>query len=173
MNTVFASKIYGDGMIPYYSHYAKNQLSSQVRYLVHNRDEYLCFYCGIEVSKDGEDPVLGLSIDHICPESHGGCGCMANLVTACRRCNSRKAQKNMEEYREYLAHVHGNYGPCAKLISKAQTMCTTPFDQDLIKLIDWLNAQKPVIAFWGDRPEIRARLGEHEESCKHAVRLTE
>ena len=158
-------------MTPYGSYYSKNQLSSQIRFLVHTRDEYRCFYCGVKVSKDGEDPVLGLSVDHLNPERHGGCGCTANLVTACRRCNSRKSQKNVEAYREYLAHVHGNYGPCAKLIQKAQTLCQTPFDQQLVEMVNWLNSQKPVITFWGDKSEIAGRLGEHEPSCVFADRL--
>lgn len=157
-------------MIPYGSYYSKNQLSSQTRFLVHTRDEYRCFYCGVEVSKNGEDPVFGLSVDHLNPERNGGCGCLANLVTACRRCNSRKAQKTVEAYRDYLAHVYGNYGPCAKLIQKAQTLCHTPFDQQLVDLVNWLNAQKPVIKFWGDTPEVQSRLGEHELPCVHANR---
>jgi 5-methylcytosine-specific restriction endonuclease McrA len=65
------------------------------QYLVMKRDGYSCVYCGM-TRKDhakvfGED----LTIDHVVPLSKGGADADANLVTACRRCNSSKRDKDV------------------------------------------------------------------------------
>jgi 5-methylcytosine-specific restriction endonuclease McrA len=52
------------------------------------RDNYTCQYCGIA----GKE----LTLDHIHPKRHGGEMSWENLVTCCRRCNSRKADKTLE-----------------------------------------------------------------------------
>jgi 5-methylcytosine-specific restriction endonuclease McrA len=53
------------------------------------RDNYTCQYCG-GASKD-------LTIDHVIPKRHGGGMHWENLVTCCRRCNSRKGDKTPEK----------------------------------------------------------------------------
>jgi hypothetical protein len=49
------------------------------------RDAFLCLYCG------GQFPARGLSRDHIVPLSIGGTDSWTNVVSACKRCNNRKA----------------------------------------------------------------------------------
>ena len=49
------------------------------------RDDYQCQYCG----QTGRD----LTIDHVVPKRLGGPASWENLVTCCRRCNSRKSDK--------------------------------------------------------------------------------
>lgn len=51
------------------------------------RDGYKCTYCGTSGS-DSE-----LEIDHIIPVSKGGSNHIANLTTACRKCNQGKSNK--------------------------------------------------------------------------------
>ncbi len=60
------------------------------RYLF-RRDQHICLYCG------GEFPAEQLSRDHILPTSRQGKDCWTNVVTACRRCNHRKADMTPEE----------------------------------------------------------------------------
>jgi hypothetical protein len=48
-----------------------------------NRDQHTCAYCGEQ----------GFTIDHILPVSRGGQSTWENTVTACRRCNHRKANR--------------------------------------------------------------------------------
>lgn len=54
------------------------------------RDAHMCMYCG------GQFPPRGLSRDHIVPLSQGGSDSWKNVVTACKRCNNRKAGRTPE-----------------------------------------------------------------------------
>lgn len=58
------------------------------RHNVFKRDEKRCQYCG----EKGE-----LTLDHVVPRSKGGPSNWANLITACRPCNSRKGNFTPEE----------------------------------------------------------------------------
>ncbi len=55
------------------------------------RDDYLCLYCGTEFA-----PRL-LTRDHVTPLSRGGQDTWENVVTACRPCNHRKADRTLDE----------------------------------------------------------------------------
>jgi hypothetical protein len=55
------------------------------------RDQFLCLYCSVEFR-----PEL-LSRDHIVPVSRNGTDSWTNVVTACQRCNHRKANRTPEE----------------------------------------------------------------------------
>lgn len=54
------------------------------------RDAHMCMYCGSRFSS------RGLSRDHILPLSQGGTDSWKNVVTACKRCNNRKAGRTPE-----------------------------------------------------------------------------
>jgi 5-methylcytosine-specific restriction endonuclease McrA len=58
------------------------------RHNVFKRDQNVCVYCGN--SKD-------LTLDHVIPKSRGGKTHWDNLVTACKRCNSKKGHFTPEE----------------------------------------------------------------------------
>lgn len=51
------------------------------------RDDKTCQYCFR----------AGDTIDHVIPRSHGGKHVWENVVTACRKCNSKKDDKTLEE----------------------------------------------------------------------------
>jgi 5-methylcytosine-specific restriction endonuclease McrA len=53
------------------------------------RDEYQCQYCGL-IGRD-------LTIDHVVPKRLGGPATWENLVTCCRRCNSKKGDKPLHQ----------------------------------------------------------------------------
>jgi len=55
------------------------------------RDKQMCLYCG-DFLYDCE-----LTRDHVIPVSRGGTDTWENVVTACRICNHRKADKLLEE----------------------------------------------------------------------------
>lgn len=55
------------------------------------RDQYLCMYCG------QRHLARELSRDHVRPISRGGNDHWNNVVSACKRCNNRKAGQTPEE----------------------------------------------------------------------------
>lgn len=55
------------------------------------RDYYTCQYCSKQLSSEE------LSIDHVIPKSRGGKETWENLVTACKKCNAKKADRTPDE----------------------------------------------------------------------------
>lgn len=55
------------------------------------RDQNVCLYCG------GEFQRADLTRDHVIPVSRGGENYWTNVVTACRGCNQRKADRLLSE----------------------------------------------------------------------------
>lgn len=66
---------------------------------VFKRDGYVCQYCG-QVTRD-------LTLDHVIPRSRGGGSTWENLVSACRACNHKKADRTPEEAGMKLKHKPG------------------------------------------------------------------
>lgn len=66
---------------------------------VHERDHWTCAYCGRSVSKTPSCEALLATVDHILPSSRGGVSSWTNLVSACKQCNNRKADRTPEEAR--------------------------------------------------------------------------
>ena len=63
------------------------------------RDRYTCAYCGVRLAPDS------LEREHIIPYSKGGKDSWTNVVTACRPCNQRKADRTPEQARMPLLYV--------------------------------------------------------------------
>ena len=55
------------------------------------RDDFSCQYCGEQKT------MRELTYDHVLPKTRGGKTTWENIVTACRHCNSRKADRTPEE----------------------------------------------------------------------------
>ncbi|UQN30506.1 HNH endonuclease [Brachybacterium kimchii] len=64
---------------------------------VHERDHWTCAYCGRGVSKRPRCDELLATVDHILPSSRGGESSWLNLVSSCKGCNNRKADRTPEE----------------------------------------------------------------------------
>lgn len=56
-----------------------------------NRDKNTCLYCG------GEFATRDLTRDHVIPVSRGGEDTWSNVVSACKPCNHRKADRLLDE----------------------------------------------------------------------------
>ena len=67
--------------IPHRSH------SPLTRRAVFARDGWTCQYCGAPAE----------NLDHVVPRSRGGAHAWDNVVAACRRCNSRKENRLIED----------------------------------------------------------------------------
>lgn len=63
------------------------------------RDRHLCAYCG-DVFSDKE-----LSRDHIKPVCQGGKNIWNNVVTACKKCNSDKGGRTLEQAKMKLIYL--------------------------------------------------------------------
>lgn len=63
------------------------------------RDRKCCQYCGMELS------FRKMTVDHVMPRSRGGLGKWDNIVTACKKCNTLKANRTPEEAKMKLLNV--------------------------------------------------------------------
>lgn len=63
-----------------------------IRLTVLERDRRACFYCSSDAN----------TVDHLMPYIKGGSAAIENLVTACRRCNSQKNDRTLQEYLDWL-----------------------------------------------------------------------
>ena len=63
---------------------------------IYMRDAWTCQYCG------DKKPTKDLTFDHVVPRAHGGKTSWINVVTACRGCNSDKADRTPAQARMKL-----------------------------------------------------------------------
>jgi 5-methylcytosine-specific restriction endonuclease McrA len=61
---------------------------------IHYRDNFCCQYCGVKTKE--------LTIDHVIPKSRGGDDSWENLVSACKKCNNKKANRTPNEANMHL-----------------------------------------------------------------------
>ncbi len=66
--------------------YGSKWIRRAKRLAIYARDDFTCVYCG----DDGLEVGFDLTLDHVVPREFGGGNKAANLVTACRSCNSSK-----------------------------------------------------------------------------------
>lgn len=57
---------------------------------VYARDLYTCQYCG------AQPPLNQLTYDHVIPRSKGGKTDFPNIVSACKKCNTKKGDKSLK-----------------------------------------------------------------------------
>jgi hypothetical protein len=111
---------------------------------IHDRHNWRCFYCGVEVKTRSTRKTLP-NLDHVVPLSRGGDHSEENLITCCGSCNSRKGTKTLEEFRVYASRNLR----AAMLMEEALNLCATPFDGCVQQAISWLNGQG-VRPFYGE-----------------------
>ena len=75
--------------------------SKRNRFMIFRRDSFRCVYCGRTSFADG----ILLATDHVVPKSIGGSHEAANLVTACKECNSAKRDRRLSNESDILAEV--------------------------------------------------------------------
>ena len=80
-----------------------NWIRQEKRLAIYLRDGLACVYCAESV----EDGAM-LTLDHLKCHSRGGSNGVANLVTACKRCNSSRGTRSVRAFcrsaAEYLNH---------------------------------------------------------------------
>lgn len=91
--------------LTYYLDIIKRRNKSGAKRLkIYQRDKFTCQYCNTRIGQ--KHPVTGfkmtvndVTLDHIYPRSRGGATRPDNLVTACKTCNHRKADRTPDEAR--------------------------------------------------------------------------
>ena len=76
--------------------YGSSWIRRERRRAIYNRDSHTCVYCGCKSRE-------GLTLDHVVPAESGGTNETNNLVTACRRCNSRKGAQSLRAFARTIA----------------------------------------------------------------------
>ena len=71
---------------------------------IYEKSNGRCWYCSVELPTE----VSGWHCDHQLPKSRGGSDNLDNLVAACARCNIRKRNRTVEEFRHYLQRITEN-----------------------------------------------------------------
>lgn len=71
----------------YFVHVPYRARAALTRRAVFARDSWTCQYCGSTAE----------NVDHVVPRSRGGLHSWENVVAACRRCNSRKENRQAHE----------------------------------------------------------------------------
>lgn len=67
------------------------------------RDAHRCAYCAATAESSGAH----LHLDHLTPRALGGLDVPANLVLACRRCNTARQALTLSQWAAYAAATHG------------------------------------------------------------------
>ncbi len=94
--------------------------TKSTRKFVFQRDRFTCQYCAQQF-KESE-----LTLDHIFPRSRGGDNDSTNLVTACKACNNRKADRDPTEARMPLINPLTVYRIGSHLIQFCQYIDRRP-----------------------------------------------
>jgi 5-methylcytosine-specific restriction endonuclease McrA len=96
-HTIFARSVRASFQIPSVirlKSYVRPRNTGAVRFCRENvyiRDNFTCQYCGLR------HPTKILTMDHVVPVSHNGPKNWTNVVTACRNCNQRKANRTPDK----------------------------------------------------------------------------
>lgn len=97
-----------------------NWIKGRKRLAIYIADGFACFYCrrDLKEAKPGE-----ITLDHLIPRSKGGDNAAGNLITACRRCNSSRADLWLAEwFRVRYRDQHGRWPKAATADNMAQTV---------------------------------------------------
>ncbi len=79
-------------------------LTSEEGHRILERDHYRCQYCGLDGLANFENSLI-MTVDFIHPRAKKGRKAPANLVTACRPCNTIKGHRVFHDFAEAKAFV--------------------------------------------------------------------
>lgn len=85
----------------YCSNCGQSYKVARSRFIILERDNFKCFYCGYSSYGDGKI----FHIDHIFPKVLGGKDIAGNLVTACQDCNVGKGYQKLRNTEALLSEI--------------------------------------------------------------------
>lgn len=71
------------------------------RQAIYKRDNHTCYWCGKH-----KDDGIQLSLDHLVPWVYFGADKHTNLVTCCRKCNSKRGDKKLKQWYTVLENEY-------------------------------------------------------------------
>lgn len=71
---------------------------SEARKILYEKQNGLCYYCGIKMIPKCRNAFNDATIDHVKPKAKGGLDIMSNFVCACRACNEAKADRHVGDF---------------------------------------------------------------------------
>lgn len=74
---------------------ATRQIDESIKWRVYKRDNYECRYCGTSG--------VPMTVDHYLAQALGGITTFDNLLTSCRPCNKKKANKTIQQWIDYCS----------------------------------------------------------------------
>lgn len=95
-----------------------NWIRQEKRLAIYLRDGLSCVYCGHSVEQGAQ-----LTLDHLRPDSKGGCNHETNLVTCCHRCNSSRGNRSVRGFCRVVA-AYINHGVKAEDIERHVRNCS-------------------------------------------------
>ena len=98
-------------------------IRNERRVALYLRDGLACCYCGATL----EDGTV-LTLDHLQPRSQGGSNDSTNLVTACMRCNSARADRDWQTFAAKVADYLNHNVTVGMIISHIETTRQRPVD---------------------------------------------
>jgi HNH endonuclease len=137
----------------------KLQASRKLRLRIFERDEWRCWFCGVRTELadvSSPDGITHATLEHLIPKTRAGLNHESNLVTSCKRCNSQKKNRTVEEYRIYLR----------SLSPTGQAICHLSLAAALLpgiapavnKIIAELEAGLPPAVFFGETANVATHV---------------
>jgi len=93
----------------------RKKIPAALRTAIFARDGKVCVYCGRKGTKANP-----LTLDHVIPHSEGGADAAHNLVTACSKCNVRRATFPIDLFAVLLGRM-GHPGAEARVLTAMST----------------------------------------------------
>jgi hypothetical protein len=108
------------------------------RHAIYLRDNHTCYWCE-KTEKDG----IQLSLDHLTPWIFHGSDRHTNLVTCCRKCNSKRGDKFLEAWYLVLQDEFGKALEEIQEIKKRINKVKRSSDSSIQKYRDIYNGKTP------------------------------
>ena len=103
-------------------------ITRQRRLAIYMRDGMACCYCGAGI----EDGAM-LTLDHVKPHCQGGNGNNENLITACRKCNSSRGDRDIEVFTAKVAEYIDHGATAQAILDHINDCLARPVDQKAAK----------------------------------------
>ena len=107
----------------------QNWIRPEKRLAVYLRDSLACVWCQAGIEDEG----TVLTLDHVVPYAQGGLHDAANLVTACKRCNSSRGTRSVAKFARAVAEYLDHAADPAAIRARVRAAARRALDLDAAK----------------------------------------